>query len=153
VELSITSHPLTGLTVAGWVAYNNAVLTKNLPTGPLFGLTGDRLPSSPKYSGNLSVEQDFPLWDRATGFFGGELTYVGNRVSLFQSTALRQELPSYTQTDLRFGVKYDPWTANLYVNNLTDKRGLLNGGLGYLPPNAFVYTQPRTVGVSVHRTF
>jgi outer membrane receptor protein involved in Fe transport len=153
LELSITSRPLTGLTVSGWFAYNNAVLTKDLPSGPLFGLSGDRLPSSPRYSGNFSVQQNFPLWDRAQGFVGAELTYVGDRVSLFQGTARRQDLPSYTQTDLRVGVEYEPWTANVYVNNLTDKRGLLNGGLGYLPPNAFVYTQPRTIGLGVYRTF
>lgn len=153
VELSITSRPLTGLTVTGWVAYNDAVLTKDFPRGPLYGASGDRLPSSPEYSGNLSVQQEFPVFDRATGFLAGEVTYVGDRVSIFQSTPRRQQLPSYTQMDVRTGVRYDTWMANLYVNNLTDRRGLINGGLGYLPPNAFIYTRPRTVGLSISKTF
>ena len=88
-----------------------------------------------------------------TGFIGGEFTYVGDRVSVFQSTSRRQDLPSYTQTDMRLGLRYDTWSTNVYINNLTDERGVLNGGLGYLPPNAFIYTQPRTVGVSIYKTF
>jgi outer membrane receptor protein involved in Fe transport len=153
VELSISSRPFTGFTASGWVAYNNAVLTEDIPVGPLFGISGNRLPSSAKYSGNVSLQQEFPLFDRAKGYVGADWTYVGDRLSIFRATAIRQELPSYAQTDLRLGMRYDTWSGNLYVNNVTDKRGMINGGLGYLPPTAFVYTQPRTVGLMVSKTF
>ena len=153
VELSVTSKPLTGLTAAAWIDYDNAVLTQNFPAGPAYGVAGDRLPNTSKWSGNLSLEQDFPLWSSATGFVGGQVSYVGDRVSVFTSDSQRQEFPSYTKTDLRAGVKYDSWTTNIYVNNVADVRGVLNGGIGFDPQFAYVYIQPRAVGVSVSKHF
>jgi len=47
----------------------------------------------------------------------------------------------------------DSWTINAYVNNAADRRGLYGGGLGYDPPYAFLYITPRTVGVSLVKTF
>jgi outer membrane receptor protein involved in Fe transport len=155
VELSVTSRPLNGLTINAWVAYNIAELTENFPTtSQVRGVQGDRLPASPEKSGHIAIDQEFPLWGgRVTGILGGEVTYVGDRVGVFQSTALRQDLPSYTQTDLRASLRYDSWTANLFVNNVSDERGLVNGGRGYLPTNAFIYIQPRTVGLNLAKSF
>jgi iron complex outermembrane receptor protein len=155
VEFSVESRPLTGLTIAAWVAYDEAVLTQALPpTSTSLGAAGDRLPLSSRFSGNLSLLQNFPLWSTVTGFVGGSVSYVGDRKGGFVGESVqRQDLPAYTKTDLRAGAKYESWTANLFVTNLADKRGLLNGGPGTFPAFAYVYIQPRTVGVSVSRTF
>lgn len=96
-----------------------------------------------------------------TGFAGGMVSYVGDRESIFASnpcpgplfSCVRQTFPGYTKTDLRAGVKYDSWTTSLYVNNVTDARGALNGGAGYQIPFAFVYIRPRTVGLTVTKAF
>jgi hypothetical protein len=37
--------------------------------------------------------------------------------------------------------------------NLADRRELLAGGLDTVPTNSFIYTQPRTVGLAISRTF
>src|SRR6185312_8988183 len=52
VELSLQSQPATGLTIAGWATYNNAVLTDNLPAGPslAIGESGASLPFAVKWS-------------------------------------------------------------------------------------------------------
>jgi iron complex outermembrane receptor protein len=85
------------------------------------------------------------------------VSYVPDRVGEFSSVYLvppeRQDLPDYTKIDLRAGVNYDTWKLNLYVNNLADKRGVLDGGLDLIPSNAFLYIQPRTIGMSVSKTF
>ena len=60
----------------------------------------------------------------------------------------RQVYPACARTDLRVGARFDSWTLNLFVNNVTDRRGLLQGGLGYTPPFAFQYITPRTAGLS-----
>ena len=154
VELSVESRPLTGLTIAGWVAWDEAVLTQAFPAAsPTYGASGDRLPYSSRFSGNVTLEQDFPLGNRVTGFVGAAASYVGNRVGEFTGSPQRQDLPGYTKTDLRGGTKYDSWTVNVFVNNVADTRGVLNGGLGQFPPYGFVLIQPRTVGLSASRAF
>jgi iron complex outermembrane recepter protein len=153
LELSYESRPLRGLTITGWVAYDNAVLTEDLPPGPSFGVKGDRLPQTPKWSSDISIDQEFPLTNALKGFVGAEVNHVGDRIGVFQSTAVRQALPAFTQGDVRVGVRYATWMASLFVTNVTDERGLINGGLGYLPPNAFVTTRPRTVGLSFTKSF
>jgi hypothetical protein len=148
---------VTGLTIGGWVAWDDAVLTQAFPTGSTaYGVPGDRLPYSSRFSGNLSVDQEFPLANHVTGFVGSTVSYVGDRVGEFAAVAPppgRQDLPAYARTDVRAGARYDSWTINFYVNNVADKRGLLSGGLNTSPSFAFIYIQPRTAGLSLTKTF
>lgn len=149
------------MSITGWVAYDEAVLTDAFPKGSTaYGRPGDRLPNSMRVSGYISLNQDFPLSADATGFIGAQSSYVGNRLSIFQGTVSgtgepqpRQYFPPYTRTDLRAGVERGDWTTNVYVNNVADVRGLIGGGIGYFPSNAFVYITPRTFGINVSRSF
>jgi outer membrane receptor protein involved in Fe transport len=153
-ELALTLRPARGLTIDAWGVYNNAVLTEPFPaTSPAVGAKGDRLPYSSRYSGNLSVNQSIPLRPNWRGFIGGSASLVGRRIGQFTNTAVRQVLPSYTRVDLRTGVESKGWTGTLYVNNLTDRRGVLGGGIGTFNPNSFNYIQPRTIGLSVSKIF
>ena len=154
VELSGQWAPRAGLKLGAWVAYSDAELTESFPAdSAAYGVAGDRLPYSSRFSGNLSVDDDFPLTGAMSGFAGATASYVGSREGLFQPSAPdvtpRNVLPGYTRLDLHTGVKYDAWTVNLYVNNATDSRGVLNND--HLP---YIYLiQPRTVGLSLVRTF
>jgi outer membrane receptor protein involved in Fe transport len=156
-ELSVELQPLTGLKVAAWAAWDDAVLTRALPAASAgHGLPGDRLPYSSDFSGNLSLEQTFRIADGVTGFAGATVSYVGMRegefVSAFGDSTQRQNLPAYAKFDLRAGTKYDSWTVNLFADNVADRRGVIAGGLGSYPPFGFFYIRPRTVGVSVVKT-
>jgi iron complex outermembrane receptor protein len=154
VELSLESRPLTGLTIAGWVAWDDAVLTEPFPPiSVAHGIPGDRLPYSARFSGNLSLEQSFPLVRGANGFVGASVSYVGDREDVFTGGSPRQDLPAYSQTDVRAGVRCDSWSVNFFVTNLADKRGLLTGGLGTINPSAFNYIQPRTAGFNLVKSF
>jgi iron complex outermembrane receptor protein len=158
VEISVEAKPLTGLTIASWISWGEAVLTASFPPGTqAVGAPGDRLPYSSRWSGNVSVEQSFPLVGNATGFVACSMSYTGDRLGEFASIYTlppeRQYLPGYAKTDLRAGAKYDTWTINLFVNNVADKRGLLQGGIGGYPPFAYTYILPRTVGLSLVKTF
>jgi DNA-binding CsgD family transcriptional regulator len=81
----------------------------------------------------------------------GQLALV-TRVGTFKATSGRQIFPAYRQANLRAGMMYDSWMANLFVTNLADGRGVLAGGLDTVPTNSFIYTQPRTVGLAISRT-
>lgn len=147
-------RPGKGLTIAAWVAWNDAVLTKGFPpTSTTIGLSGDRLPNSSRLSGNASFDQEFTLTSSMTGFFGGTISYVGERRGDFTASVERETFPAYTKADVRAGVRYGAWTANLFVTNIGDKRGVLNGGSAYTIPYAFVYIRPRTAGLSLTMTF
>jgi iron complex outermembrane recepter protein len=158
VELSVQSNPVSGLKLAAWVTWIDAVLTQTVPgagiAGEIYGFDGDRLPNTPRFSGNLSLDYNFPLVSDVRGVVGGALSYVGDRLDAFSSASPeRQDLPAYAKLDLHAGTTYNSWTANLYVNNVTDKRGLISGGIGNQLPYSFYYIQPRTVGLSIAKTF
>ncbi len=154
IDLTVEARPLAGLRIAAWAAWNNATLTEDIPASPsVFGLSGDRLPYSSRFSASLSIDQDFPLTGTVMGFVGATATYIGDRLGTLTSDSIRSTYPAYTRTDLRAGVRYDTWRANLYVNNLTDRRNVVGGGLGAYPPFAFIYMQPRVVGLSISKSF
>lgn len=153
VEVAVGAKPLAGLTIDAWIAYDNAVLTEDFANSPTFGRAGDRLPNTSRLSGNLSVEQEFQLYRDTTGFVGARLSYVGDRIGPFGTSPARQEFPTYATTDLRAGLEIGSWRANIFVNNVTDKRGLIGGGIGYIPAFAYVYNQPRNYGVNVSKSF
>jgi hypothetical protein len=74
------------LKLAAWVAWNNAELTEDFPsTATSLGRSGDQLPYGSPFSGNLSVDQDFPLWGRASGLVGASVSYVDERKGVFPS--------------------------------------------------------------------
>jgi iron complex outermembrane receptor protein len=154
IELSVESRPLRGLTVAAWGVWNDATLTQGFPSiSTAYGVSGDRLPNSSRFSGRLSLDEEFAVARGTRAFLGAAMSYVGDFLADFSATPERQYFPSYTRTDLHAGVKYDSWTLNLFANNVTDKRAAIGGGFGTFPPFAFTYIQPRTIGASLVRTF
>jgi iron complex outermembrane recepter protein len=163
-ELSIEARPVTGMSLSAWMAYNEATLQANLPIGAFqtYGRVGDRLPYGPRVSGSLAVDQKFPLWNTATLSVGGSVSYVGERIGGFEMAGPnpsiplipRERFPSYTQLDLRAGLSFDSWDLSLFVNNATDERGVLRGGNdSQFSSNYFVFTRPRTFGVSLVKEF
>jgi iron complex outermembrane receptor protein len=153
VELSVQSSPLRGLKVSAWVAWNVAELTKPLPPLAAYGAAGDRLPFGSRFSGNLTFEQNVHVSSELEAFFGGSVSYVGDRKGDFTGSAERTDLPAYATTNLRAGTRYGTWEANLFCNNVADKQGLVGGGLGSIIPYAFQYIQPRTVGLAFSKAF
>jgi iron complex outermembrane recepter protein len=157
LELSLQSRPVRGLTISATASLNDAKLTQDLPvSSAAVGLSGDRMPYSSRFSGSLAIEQEFPLSNSWTGFVGGTLGYVGARQGEFPSIFAPQRLrfPAYAETAVRGGAKYDSWTFNLFVNNAANKRGIVGGNTTYAGSGYdAVYIQPRTVGLSVSKSF
>ena len=83
-----------------------------------------------------------------------ESTYVGSRTD---ATFYINNLPSYDLTNLRAGVDGGRWSAVLFINNVADKRALLNNitqdanNLGDL--NRVAVSQPRTTGIDLNYKF
>lgn len=161
VELAFQSTPLDGLTVALWGAWTDAELREGFSAlSAVYGATGDRLPYSSRFSGRFSVDQQLFVTNTVTAFLGASVTYVGDRKGEFvptpQESPLRQTYPAYTQADLHAGVKSQDWRVGVFAQNVTDKRGITGGGYNNqttFNPFWFNYVQPRTIGVSVERSF
>ena len=147
-------RPLSGLSMASWVTFSDAELTDAFPAATTaYGMAGDRLPYSGRFSAHASADKEFPVVADITGFVGVASSYIGEREGVFTGSATRQVYPAYAKTDARGGLRVRSWTVSLYVNNLTDRRGLLSGGLGTTLPYAFNYIQPRTAGLTVIKEF
>jgi iron complex outermembrane recepter protein len=154
VELSVTSHLARGFSVSAWGAYNDAKVAEDFPDGALIASAGDRLPYSARVSGNLILEQRLPLRSEGSAVIAATYSYVGSRPGDFQSTPEREQYPSYTQLNLRTSLEYRSWTLDLFANNVTDKRAPLRTGIdSVFVPSYTVYTEPRTIGLSVTKSF
>lgn len=159
-ELSLQSSPLEGLTLALWGAYTDATLREDFSAlSTAFARAGDRLPYSSRVSGRFSANQEFYLANGMSVRVGGSVTYVGDRVGEFVPSPVlasqRQQYPSYTKIDLHAGIQYQTWKANLFVQNVTDKRGRTGGGFNNQTNYNeywFNYIQPRTIGLSLEKT-
>ncbi len=167
-ELSGRWSPVRGLAIDAAGTYLDAKLSDPLrsPAGasPIYGAKGDRLPGSAKLSGSLSAEYNWAIGEVYSAYIGGGLAYVGNRYAEFSNilptatanTAYgsRVKLPSYTTVDLRAGIYSDDWRFAAYIKNLGDKRGVVEATTrgGTSSPQA-IFLQPRTMGVTVTRSF
>ncbi len=144
-EGSLAVVPIKGLTLNLDGAYTDAVLTTNAPG--VGGLSGDRLPYAPRWSGSLDGEYDFPLVGDYSGFVGATWSYVGDRSSDFSLAYVQTLLPSYDTFALRAGVQNAHWLVEVYAKNLGDSRGITAfGDQGAPGPNAMASViQPATL--------
>ncbi len=157
VELSAEARPVHGLTLAGWIAWNEAVLRDPLPPGSAlvgaYGAAGDRLPDSSRLTGSLSADEELTITNLVRGFVGASVSYQSNRLGNFAAAppvGHRVIYPAFARTDLHAGIKYDTWTLSLFANNVTDRRGVLTSDV---VPTYFLYVQPRTIGLNISRVF
>lgn len=165
LELSGSWAPWKGFTVKPSFTYTDAVLTQSLPAPtaaatPLAGSSGDELPFTSKYTANLNLQQSFIVSDAVSGFVGLNYSYVGKRLSEFQTNspsapAPRFTLPSYGLVDLDAGLDWnDTWRLDLYAHNLGNVEGVVSGNNrnGTVQP-VIEFTQPRTIGFNVEYNY
>jgi outer membrane receptor protein involved in Fe transport len=152
LEFSAQARPRTGLTLGATFSYDDAEITKSFQSVSAIGSAGDSLPFTSRFSGSVSAEQTFRVGP-ATGFAGVVAAYIGDRKGQFIATPARQDYPAYAKVDLHAGFRLNGWTVTAYGNNVSDERGMLNGGAGYFFPQARTYITPRTVGIDVTRSF
>jgi|CXWL01.1.fsa_nt_gi iron complex outermembrane receptor protein len=142
--------------------------------------SGNRLASVPEYQVAATAAYYFPIESFGSGmegFAAASVQHIGSRFTQpsdqlpgagnFASglpfggasgadiTALDLELEPYTIINLNAGVQNDTWGLTFYVNNVADENANLafdreRGGRARL---AFHTNQPRTIGLTVRRSF
>ncbi|MGC5799514.1 TonB-dependent receptor [Sphingomonas sp. NFX23] len=164
VEFTTRVTPGAGFSLDMNATYTDAVLTEDLSvqagvTG-LSGSKGDRIPFVPRWTFNVSPQKTFDLSSRLAAFVGASLTFNDDRASAFKTAAAsatrpRFTLPSYVLIDLRAGATFDRvWELSVYARNVFNEFGVVSATNrnGTAAPNV-IFTQPRTIGLTVARNF
>jgi iron complex outermembrane recepter protein len=155
LELQATYRPLSGLNLGVTGSYTNAVLTKDAPG--VGGLSGDRLPTVPRWGTSATADYSHPLFGDYDGVVGGTLRYVGSRLSDFSLTGERVTVPAYDVVDLRLGIQDETRSVMFYVKNLFDERGFSTIDDSLAPTSNSPYQatviQPLTFGLSFIQRF
>ncbi|WP_297511864.1 TonB-dependent receptor [uncultured Caulobacter sp.] len=158
-EVEATARPITGLTISGTAAVVDAKLTEDQANSSILitgstGLRGDKFPYVPKFSGSASVEYTWPLKGDLNGLVRADYAYVGESASQFRPTYVYYEKQGdYGYANIRAGVEGSDWGAYVFVNNVTDKVGLMSVTSAVNNPKQVVSISPRTAGFQVRKRF
>ncbi|NIJ37375.1 outer membrane receptor protein involved in Fe transport [Sphingopyxis panaciterrae] len=131
-------------------SYIDAKLTEDAPE--LGAFSGDRLPGSPKFNANLSLQYDFDAAGHPT-FIRVDSIYVGEFYGdIYQSPATKAG--DYVKIDLTSRIKFGQLGVDLYVQNLTNEDVYTFRGTSDTGRDFFGYRmRPRTIGARINYSF
>ena len=141
------------LTVSGNVAYAHAAMVSTTLIDAGFN-PGTPIQDVPQWTSTVSAAWRHSLTDQLALTARADNTYTGSRTDETYSV---NQLPSYDLTNIRAGVDGGRWTAVLFVNNVADKRALLNNitqdAVNLPTYNRVAVSQPRTTGIDLNYRF
>ncbi len=115
---------------------------------------GTPIQQVPQWSGSVALAYHHALADDLALTARAESTYVGSRTD---ATFATNTLPSYDLTNIRGGFEGEHWSAVLFMNNVADKRALLNNitqdAVNLADFNRVAVSQPRTTGIDLNYKF
>jgi outer membrane receptor protein involved in Fe transport len=159
VEFEFNVHPVDYLTGTLSGSWQDAKVTESptpeeLAANPTLPVDGMPIPNVPKFQFYAALNYTRPISGTWQGVAAADVTYRGSTEAYFRSNSLYNlSLPAYTLVDLRLGVINGPWTANVFVRNLTDERAQVSAINSSQDPHGLLTVQPRTIGVNLTRTF
>ena len=157
VEAELTMRPTRRVELQASMAFQNARLTEDQPLAAVntnAGLSGDRIPNIPRFTANGSAQYTLPISSRLDGVIRGEISYVGNSQTYFDSRSVYfQTLAPYALADFRVGLQANSWNATLFVKNAFDKRAQINKLYQEDSPLSLFTARPRTVGINLNYRF
>ena len=127
-----------GLILSGAFSMLDTEITKSLiPTGDI--VVGQELAFAPGYQANISGRKEWTMEGGNTGFWQLQISKSDKSYSdIMQPNRAVQD--SYNLTNLRAGISSDDWTAEMYVDNVTEERAEKS--------NTFVFDSQREAEVS-----
>nr|WP_144096871.1 TonB-dependent receptor [Croceicoccus sediminis] len=145
-DFTFAPYAVPGLTVAGAVSFLDTEITKVLtPTNDV--IKGEPLAYAPEFQGNLRVRYEWDLSDSLTAHVMPQMTHSGSKYTdIIEINKLK--LDSYTTFAMSAGVTADMWSAEIFGENLTDKRAQIAGSF-YYDRARITTNRPLTVGMRV----
>lgn len=140
-----------GLMLSGAFSILDSELTTSLipETGDI--VEGTELAFAPGFQANLAARKEWGMTSGNTGHWQAQVTVSDDSYSdiMEPNRALQS---GYTLMNVRTGVSNDDWTAEVYIDNLTNRRAEIS--------NTFIFdrerisvVKPRTLGVRYKRNF
>jgi iron complex outermembrane receptor protein len=152
-ELEIQAIVVPELTVSGNVGYSHAALVSSTLIDAGFS-PGTAIQDVPQWTSTVSAAYRHHLTEQLALLARADNTYTGSRTD---ETYSINQLPSYDLSNIRAGVDGGRWSAVLFINNVADKRALLNNitqAAVNLPTfNRVSVSQPRTAGIDLSYRF
>ncbi len=152
-ELEIQAIVVPEVTVSGNVGYAHAALVSSTLINAGFN-PGTAIQDVPHWTSSTSIAYRHRFSDQLALLARADNTYVGSRTDETYSVNV---LPAYDLTNVRAGLDGGRWSTVLFLNNVTDKRALLNNvtqdAVNLATYNRVAVTQPRTVGVDLNYRF
>lgn len=151
VEGTFSVEPFEGLKINSTVAFTDSDLNGDEPD--IFGLEGQQVPDTPRWSSALSARYEFPVSVDITGHLGGGFRYSSARRTSFDDGNPLNPNPNFNidefiVADLNAGLSNGRFSVDIYATNLFNEVAYSSGfttaasGLTTLVP-----VRPRTVGV------
>jgi outer membrane receptor protein involved in Fe transport len=159
VEFEFTARPIQYLTANFAGSYQDAYLTEGASPAqkalnPTLGVTGDPIPNVPKVQFSLGLNYTRPMAGNWQGVVATDVTYRDAVNAYFASNVkYNVQLAPYTLLNLRLGVINGPWSVTAFARNLTDKRAQVSAINSSQDPEALLTVRPRTIGLTLTRTF
>jgi len=171
IESDITVYPVSGLTLNATGAYLDAKIRANLCAldDPTFTCTGEddsvvapkgtRLPVTPRFKLSGTARYEWALGD-GRAHLQGVVTHSSSASSALRIGVSTTDMPpvlhAYDLVDLAVGYDWDKITAELFAENVFDKRAQISSfeecGACAQRPYYVVY-RPRTMGIRVGYKF
>ncbi len=115
---------------------------------------GTPVQDDPRWTGSASLAYRHGLTDELAWTARADANYVGSRTD---ETVSINTVPSYELANLRGGIEAKNWSAVVFVNNVADKRALLNNitqaAENLATFNRIAVSQPRTAGIDLNYRF
>lgn len=150
VDLAISAHPLSGLTLNGSVSWNGLKLDQaTYSFGELLFPKGGRLNFSPEWTASAGAAYRFPLAGGMTGELSASANYVSeqsNRVLLGSDVLTGIGNPQLIPRASFAVDANDHWRFTLYGDNLSNYQRSPIPGYGNLP-EYYGQVRPRTIGM------
>ena len=136
---------IEGLMLTGAFSFLDSEVVDSLVTQ--YVQEGDELAFSPEFQGNLNARYE---WDHSSGlaaFWMANLSYSGESATDIV-VPNRTYIDSWTMLGVAAGVQADNWTAEVYVDNVTDERAQLSGTF-QMKRSRIAISRPLTIGLRV----
>ncbi|MEH6517405.1 MAG: TonB-dependent receptor [Halioglobus sp.] len=142
-DLTWVPSSVPGLMLSGGISLLDTEITDSLVTN--FVREGDELAFAPELQATLNARYE---WDLAGGNLAHVMSYVSysDEVNTDIVAANSVTLDSWTLWGATAGISSDQWTAELYVENLTDERAEVSGNAIFNRARVTL-ARPRTAGL------
>ena len=152
-ELEVNAVVVHDLDASANFSYSHSSLVSTSLVDAGFN-PGTPVQQVPKWTGTLALSYRHNLTEELALTARAESTYVGSRTD---ATYAINTLPSYDLTNVRVGIDERRWSAVLFVNNVADKRAILNNitqaAVNLADYNRAAVNQPRTAGIDLNYRF